>query len=186
MPMKERIADAEGRMNKSIESLKNDLLAIRTGKATPSLLDTVRVEAYGSQMPLSQVASISAPQPRMLVVQLWDRSLQQAVLKGIQKADLGLNPSDEGELIRVPIPALTEERRNELVKKVKKLGEETKVAIRNVRRDANEEIKKLLKDGQISEDDSRRGVQDVQKLTDRSIETVDEILSRKEKEILEI
>jgi ribosome recycling factor len=184
--MKERIADAEKRMVKSIEALKAELVSIRTGKASPSLLETVRVEAWGSQMPLSQVASVSAPQPRMLVVQPWDKTLLQPILKAIQKADLGLNPADDGDLIRVPIPPLTEDRRNELVKRVKKLGEEVKVAIRNVRRDANEEVKKLQKDGKISEDDLHRGSQDIQKMTDHHIEMVDEILRRKEKEILEI
>lgn len=184
--MKEQIADAEKRMAKSIEALKAELVSIRTGKASPSLLETVRVEAWGSQMPLSQVASVSAPQPRLLVVQPWDKTLLQPILKAIQKADLGLNPADDGDLIRVPIPPLTEDRRNDLVKKVKKLGEEVKVAIRNVRRDANEEVKKLQKDGKISEDDLHRGSQDIQKMTDRNIEQVDEILRRKEKEILEI
>lgn len=184
--MKEQIADAEKRMAKSIEALKAELVSIRTGKASPSLLETVRVEAWGSHMPLSQVASVSAPQPRLLVVQPWDKTLLQPILKAIQKADLGLNPADDGDLIRVPIPPLTEDRRNDLVKKVKKLGEEVKVAIRNVRRDANEEVKKLQKDGKISEDDLHRGSQDIQKMTDRNIEQVDEILRRKEKEILEI
>ena len=180
------IQDADSRMSKSIEALKSELVAIRTGKASPSLLDPVRVDAYGSVMPLPQVASISVPQPRMLVVQPWDKTLVQPILKAIQKADLGLNPSDDGELIRVPIPALTEERRNELVKRVKHIGEETRVAIRNVRRDVNEEIKRLQKDGHVSEDDARRGTQDVQKKTDHYIEVVEEILARKEKEILEI
>ena len=180
------IQDADSRMSKSIEALKSELVAIRTGKASPSLLDPVRVDSYGSVMPLSQVASISVPQPRMLVVQPWDRTLVQPILKAIQKADLGLNPSDDGELIRVPIPVLTEERRNELVKRVKHIGEETRVAIRNVRRDVNEEIKRLQKDGHVSEDDARRGTQDVQKKTDHYIEVVEEILARKEKEILEI
>jgi ribosome recycling factor len=184
--MKERIEDARKKMDKSIETLRQELVAIRTGKASPSLLDTVRVEAYGSVMPLAQVASVSAPQPRILVVQPWDKALLQPILKAIQKADLGLNPGDDGDLIRVPIPPLTEERRQELVKKVKKLGEEVKVAIRNVRRDVNEEIKKLQKDGKASEDDAHRGAQEVQKLTDRHIELVDEILDRKEKEVLEL
>lgn len=184
--MKERIEDARKKMDKSIETLKQELVAIRTGKASPSLLDTVRVEAYGSVMPLAQVASVSAPQPRILVVQPWDKSLLQPILKAIQKADLGLNPGDDGDLIRVPIPTLTEERRQELVKKVKKLGEEVKVAVRNVRRDVNEEIKRLQKDGKASEDEAHRGAQEVQKLTDRHIEMVDEILDRKEREILEL
>jgi len=184
--MQEQIDDAEARMTKSIESLKSELITIRTGKASPSLLDAVRVDAYGSMMPLSQVASVSAPQPRQLVVQPWDKALVQPILKAIQKADLGLNPVDDGELIRLPIPSLTEERRNELVKRVKKLGEEMKVAIRNIRRDVNEGIKKLQKEGDISEDDAHRGTQEVQKRTDRYVEIVDEILQRKEKEILEI
>ena len=184
--MNERIEDADRRMNRSIESLKAELVSIRTGKASPSLLESVRVEAYGSQMPLSQVASISAPQARLLVIQPWDKTLVQPILKAVQKADLGLNPADDGELIRVPIPALTEERRNELVRKVKKMGEEVKVAIRNIRRDVNEEIKKLQKEGGISEDDLHRGTQEVQKRTDRYVEMVDEVLERKEKEILEI
>jgi len=180
------IKDAETRMSKSIEALKGELVSIRTGKASPNLLDSVRVDAYGSMMPLSQVASISVPQPRLLVVQPWDKTLVQPILKAIQKADLGLNPGDDGELIRVPIPALTEERRNELVKRVKQIGEEARVAIRNIRRDVNEEIKRLLKDGHASEDDVHRGTQEVQKKTDHYIETVEEILERKEKEVLEI
>jgi ribosome recycling factor len=183
---KEALTKNEQRMKKSIESLKTDLLSIRTGKATPSLLDPVRVDAYGSPMPLSQVASISAPQPRLLVVQPWDKGLLQEILKGIQKADLGLNPSDDGELIRVPIPALTEERRLDLVKKVKRLGEDAKVSIRNIRRDANEEIKKQEKDHDVSEDESRRAQGEVQKLTDKFIAEIDEILEKKEKEILEV
>jgi ribosome recycling factor len=183
---KEALTKNEQRMKKSIESLKTDMLTNRTGKATPSLLDPVRVDAYGSPMPLSQVASISAPQPRLLVVQPWDKGLLQEILKGIQKADLGLNPSDDGELIRVPIPALTEERRLDLVKKVKRLGEDAKVSIRNIRRDANEEIKKQEKDHDVSEDESRRAQGEVQKLTDKFIAEIDEILEKKEKEILEV
>lgn len=184
--MNEQVVEAEKKMAKSVETLKAELVTIRTGKASPSLLETVRVEAYGSILPLSQVASVSAPQPRLLVVQSWDKSLVQPILKAIQKSDLGLNPGDDGELIRVPIPALTEERRNELVKKVKRLGEEVKVAIRNIRREANEETKRREKDGKIGEDEAHREVNEIQKLTDRAIETVDEILHRKEKEVLEI
>ena len=180
------IKDADTRMSKSIEALKAELVSIRTGKASPNLLDSVRVDAYGSVMPLSQVASISVPQPRMLVVQPWDKTLVQPILKAIQKADLGLNPGDDGELIRVPIPSLTEERRNELVKRVKQIGEEVRVAIRNIRRDVNEEIKRLQKDGHTSEDDAHRGTQEVQKKTDHYIEMVEEVLERKEKEVLEI
>jgi ribosome recycling factor len=180
------LKDHEVRMAKTLDSLKHELQSLRTGKATPALLDPVRVDAYGSAMPLSQVASITAPQPRLLVVQPWDKGLVQAVLKGIQKADLGLNPADDGELIRVPIPALTEERRKEMVKKAKKLGEEAKVSIRNVRRDANEALKKLEKDSDLTEDEARRLQGEVQKLTDKYTAQIDEVLDKKEKEILEV
>jgi len=173
-------------MQKSVETLKHDLQSLRTGKATPALLDSVRVDAYGSAMPLSQVASITAPQPRLLVVQPWDKGLLQDVMKGIQKADLGLNPADDGELIRVPIPALTEERRKEMVKKAKKLGEEAKISIRNIRRDANEEVKKLEKDAGLSEDEARRLQGEIQKMTDKHIAQIDDVLAKKEKEILEV
>ena len=176
----------EDRMKKSLEALKAELVGIRTGKATASLLDPVRVDAWGSVLPLSQVASISAPQPRLLVVQPWQKNMVQAIVKAIQKADLGLNPAEDGELIRVPIPALTEERRLEMVKRVKKLGEETKVGVRNIRRDANEEAKKLEKDRTVSEDDFHKLQTEIQKLTDRYIGLVDEILTKKEKEILEV
>lgn len=180
------LADSEDRMKKAVESLKNDLMTIRTGKASPALLDTVVVEAYGSNMPISQVASISAPQPRLLVVQPWDKGLLQAIMRGIQKSDLGLNPADDGELIRVPIPSLTEDRRKDFVKKAKKLGEDTKVAIRNIRRDANEAVKKLEKDKVISEDESHRHQGEVQKQTDKYATQVDDMLGKKEKEILEV
>ncbi len=180
------LAAAEDRMKKSLESLKSELLAIRTGKATPALLDPVRVDAWGSTLPLTQVASVTAPQPRLLVIQPWDKKMVQPIVKAIQKADLGLNPAEDGELIRVPIPALTEERRHEFVKRVKKAGEESKVSLRNIRRDANEELKKQEKDHAISEDESRRLQTEVQKLTDKYVGTVDEVLTKKEREILEI
>lgn len=179
-------AHAEEKMKKSLETLKHELTSIRTGKATPALLDGVRVEAYGSPMPLSQVASISAPQPRLLVVQPWDKTLLQPVLKAIQKSDLGLNPSDDGELVKVPIPALTEDRRHDLVKKVKKLGEDARIAVRNIRREANDDLKKQEKDHLVSEDDGHRIGAEIQKLTDKYIAQVDEVLTKKEKEILEM
>jgi ribosome recycling factor len=182
----ELLSANEARMQKSVETLKHELQSLRTGKATPSLLDSVRVDAYGSTMPLAQVASITAPQPRLLVVQPWDKGLLQDVMKGIQKADLGLNPADDGELIRVPIPALTEERRKEMVKKAKKYGEEAKISIRNIRRDANEEVKKLEKEAGLSEDEARRLQAEIQKLTDKHIAQIDDVLSKKEKEILEV
>lgn len=181
-----QLAAHEERMQKSVESLRHDFTAIRTGKATPALLDPVTVDAYGSPMPLSQVASISAPQPRLLVIQPWDKGLVQAILKAVQKSDLGLNPSDDGQLIRVPIPALTEQRRQEFVKKAKKLGEDAKISVRNIRRDANEDVKKREKDGELTEDESRRLQGEVQKLTDRYVGEVDDLLSKKEKEILEV
>ncbi len=180
------LASHEEKMKKSVESLKQDLHGIRTGKATPAVLDPVMVDAYGQGMPLSQVASVSAPQPRLLVVQPWDKGLLQEILKAIQKADLGLNPADDGELIRVPIPALTEERRLEFVKKAKKLGEDAKISIRNIRRDANDAVKKAEKDGELTEDDSRRLQGEVQKITDANVAEVDDILGKKEKEILEV
>jgi ribosome recycling factor len=177
--------DAEARMKKSIEKFKGDLLGVRTGKASPGILDPVRIDYYGSVMPLSQIASVSAPQARLLVVQPWDKGAAEAIVKGIQAADLGLNPAADGDLIRVPIPALTEDRRHELVKQCKKMGEEVRVSIRNVRRDANDELAEHEKEKTISEDDLRRGQKDIQKLTDEQIKKVDEALAAKEKEILE-
>jgi ribosome recycling factor len=182
----EIVQRAEERMKKSLESLKADLLTIRTGKATPALLDSVRVEAYGSVMPLSQVASITAPQPRLLVVQPWDKKVMSAIVRAIQKADLGVNPAEDGELIRLPIPALTEERRHDLVKRAKKTGEEARVTIRGIRREANDELKKAEKDHAVSEDEADRLRAEVQKVTDKHGVLVDEILARKEKEILEV
>lgn len=182
----EIVQRAEERMKKSLESLKTDLMAIRTGKATPALLDPVRVDAYGSVMPLSQVASITAPQPRLLVVQPWDKKLMSAVVRGIQKADLGLNPAEDGELIRLPIPALTEDRRQDLVKRAKKTGEDARISIRSIRRDANDELKKAEKDHAVSEDEAERLRGEVQKVTDKHSTLVDEILAKKEKEILEV
>lgn len=182
----EVVARTEDRMGKSLEALRADLLAIRTGKATPALLDPVRVDAYGTPLPISQVASISAPQPRLLVIQPWDKKLLSSIVKAIQKADLGLNPAEDGELIRLPIPSLTEERRHDLVKRVKKIGEEIKVGLRNIRRDGNDELKKLEKDHTISEDETERLQKEIQKLTDKYVGVVDEVLVKKEKEILEV
>jgi ribosome recycling factor len=177
--------ETEDRMHKSVEKFRADLLGVRTGKASPAILDSVRVEYYGSALPLSQVASVSAPQPRLLVVQPWDKAAAAPILKGIQSADLGLNPSQEGDLIRVPIPALTEERRHELVKRCKKMAEELKVSVRNIRRDANEELERGEHEKLISEDDLRRGQKEIQKVTDAHIVLIDAALATKEKEILE-
>ena len=174
------------KMEKAIQVLKKDLASMRAGRATPALLEKVTVSYYGSEMPVNQLASISAPEPRLLVVQPWDKSALPEIERAILKSELGLTPTNDGNVIRIAIPALTEERRAELVKVVKKSGEEAKVAIRNVRRDANEEIKKMGKNGEISEDDVRRGQDEIQKLTDRYIREVDEVIAAKEKEIMEI
>jgi ribosome recycling factor len=185
MTIKQIHQDVEERMKKSVERFRADLMNVRTGKASPSILETVQVEYYGSQMPLSQLASVSAPQPRLLVVQVWDKGAVQAVVKGIQAADLGLNPADDGELVRVPIPPLTEERRHEIVKRCKKTAEEVKVSIRNIRRDGNEGLQKAEKEKAISEDEMHRAQKEIQSLTDRFIEQLEEVLKAKEKEILE-
>jgi ribosome recycling factor len=177
--------ETEDRMHKSVEKFRGDLLAVRTGKASPAILEPVRVDYYGSALPLAQVASVSAPQPRLLVVQPWDKAAADAILKGIQSAGLGLNPSRDGDLIRVPIPPLTEERRHELVKRCKKMAEELKVSVRNIRRDANEELERREKEKEISEDDLRRGQKEIQKITDSHIVLIDQALAAKEKEILE-
>ena len=174
------------KMEKAIQVLKRDLASMRAGRARPALLEKVTVSYYGSEMPVNQLASISAPEPRLLVVQPWDKSALPEIERAILKSELGLTPTNDGNVIRIAIPALTEERRAELVKVVKKSGEEAKVAIRNVRRDANEEIKKMGKNGEISEDDVRRGQDEIQKLTDRYIREVDEVIAAKEKEIMEI
>jgi ribosome recycling factor len=177
---------AEQKMQKSLESLKGNLAKIRTGRAQPSLLDHVHVDYYGSMVPLSQVANLGLADARTITVQPWEKKMVQAVEKAIRESDLGLNPATQGDLIRVPMPALTEERRRELTKVVKGEGEDAKVAVRNVRRDANESLKKLLKDKVISEDDERRAQDDVQKLTDRFIADVDKHVSEKEKEIMTV
>jgi ribosome recycling factor len=173
-------------MKKSIETLDRELMGIRTGKANPGLLEGVRVMYYGQTVPLKQVASIAVPEPRLITIQPWEKSLVSEIDKAIRASELGLNPQVEGTLIRLPIPPLTEERRKELVKVVKKYGEETRVAVRNVRRDANERFKKLEKDHKISEDEMHARVEEVQKMTDRYVKQVDEVIVAKEKEIMEV
>lgn len=177
---------AQTKMDKAIQVLKKDLAAIRAGRANPALLDKVVVEYYGADTPLNQVANISTPDPRSLVVQPWDPSILADVERAIINSDLGLTPNNDGKVIRITIPMLTEERRNELIKVVKKTGEESKVAIRNIRREANDELKKLGKEGEITEDESRRGQDEIQKMTDRYIKEVDQVIRQKEKEMLEI
>jgi len=177
--------DAETRMGKSIESLKGDLTKLRTGRAHPSLLEHITVDYYGSEVPLSQVANINVSDARTLSVSPWEKQMVQAVEKAIMNSDLGLNPASAGEVIRVPLPPLTEERRKDMIKVVRQEGESCKVAIRNIRRDVLGDIKSLLKDKEITEDDDRRAQDDVQKITDKYIAEVDKVLEVKEKDLME-
>ena len=177
--------DAQARMEKSLEALKSHISKIRTGRAQPSLLDGLQVEYYGSQTPLRQVANVVAEDARTLAVNVFDKSLISAVEKAILTSDLGLNPSSAGTTIRVPLPPLTEERRRDLIKIVKSEGEQGKIAVRNVRRDANEQIKALLKDKEISENEQHKAEEEIQKLTDSYVKKVDEVLAAKEKELLD-
>ncbi|WP_374673545.1 ribosome recycling factor [Ideonella sp.] len=177
---------AEAKMAKSIEALKNDLQKVRTGRAHPGILDQVHVEYYGSMVPISQVANVSLLDARTISVQPWEKGMGGKIEKAIRESDLGLNPSSQGDLIRVPMPALTEERRKELTKVVRHEGENAKVAVRNLRRDANEHLKKLLKDKEVSEDDERRAQDDVQKLTDRTVAEIDKLVQAKEADILAV
>lgn len=180
------LQEAKRRMENAVEALRREFAGVRTGKASPALLDTIRVEAYGSQVPLNQVASVSAPEPRLLVVQPWDRAMISPIEKAIQISDLGLNPANDGKVIRVPIPPLTEERRKEYVRLLHKMTEEGRVAVRQARKDANDEIKRRQKDSDISEDEAHREQDEVQKLTDRYIHQMDELLKHKEAEVMEV
>ncbi|WP_404802430.1 ribosome recycling factor [Bacillus shivajii] len=173
-------------MEKSVDSFRNELATVRAGRANPSILDKVQVEYYGMMTPLNQLATISVPEARMLTIQPFDKSSVSDIERAIQKADLGLSPSSDGNIIRIQIPALTEDRRKELTKLVGRYSEDAKVAVRNIRRDANDELKKIQKDGEITEDDLRRGQDDVQKLTDKVISQIDEISKAKEEEIMEV
>jgi len=173
-------------MGKTIDVLQQDFAAIRTGRATPSLLDKIQVEAWGSAQPIQGVATISVPEPRLLVIQPWDKSLIGAIERAIQKSDLGINPNNDGTVIRLALPALNEQRRQELAKQVKRRAEESKVAVRNIRRDADGGLKKLEKDGKLSQDELRRALDRVQKLTDGSVKQVDDVADRKEKEVMEV
>lgn len=184
--VKEIEANARTRMEKVLADLQTEIGHIRTGRANMSLLDSVRVEAYGAPVPLNQVAQLHVPEPSMITLQPWDPSMIGAIEKAIRSADLGLNPGNDGKLIRVPVPPLTEERRRDLAKKCSHVAEEHRVALRNVRRDANEQLKKLLKDKLISEDEERGALDSTQKLTDANITKIDTLAKAKEKEILEI
>ena len=173
-------------MENAVEALRREFGGVRTSKATPALLDTVRVEAYGSHVPLNQVATVSAPEPRMLIVQPWDRAMITPIEKALQTSDLGLNPSNDGKIVRVPIPALTEERRREYVKILHKMTEDGRVAIRQARKDANDDIKRRQKDGDLSEDGAHREQEQIQKITDQFIHQMDELLKHKEAEVMEV
>lgn len=178
--------NAETKMAKSVEALKNDLQKVRTGRAHPGILDQVHVDYYGSMVPISQVANVSLLDARTISVQPWEKGMGGKIEKAIRESDLGLNPSTQGDLLRVPMPALTEERRKELTKVVRHEGENAKVAVRNLRRDAIEHLKKLLKDKEISEDDERRAQEDVQKLTDRTVAEIDRLVQAKEADVLAV
>ncbi len=186
MDVKTILDHADKKMAASLADARHKLAAVRTGRASLALFDGVMVDYYGTPTPLNQVAKLSIPEPTLIVAQPFDPSTLSAIEKAIQSSDLGLNPSNDGKLIRIPIPPLTEERRKQLVKKVHGLGEEAKTAVRQIRRDANEEIKKIEKSGGISEDDGRRGLEDVQKKTDRYSGEIDTLCKNKERELMEV
>jgi ribosome recycling factor len=177
---------AETKMAKSVEAFKHELQKIRTGRAHPGLLDQVHVDYYGSSVPISQVANVSLLDARTISVQPWDKGMGAKIEKAIRESDLGLNPAAQGDLLRVPMPPLSEERRRDLTKVVRHAGEEAKVAVRNLRRDANEHLKKMLKDKQVAEDEERRAQDDVQKLTDRTVAEIDKLVHAKEAEVLAV
>lgn len=180
------IADAKTHMHKAVEAAKREFGSVRTGRASPALLERVMVDYYGVSTPVTQVASITVPDPRLLVIQPWDKSLVREVERAIQKSELGLVPSNDGAVIRLPIPSLTGERRKELVKVVHKQAEEARVSVRNIRRDHKEKLERLEKKGDLSEDETRRAVDELQKLTDQHTKEIDTLLAAKEKEITEV
>ena len=183
--LKETYVQLKTRMDKAVEDFRREMAATRTGRANVHMLDTVSVDYYGSQMPLNQIAQVHAPEPQMITVQPFDPSVLQSIEKAIRSGDLGLNPMNDGKLIRVPIPALTEERRKEMVKHLHKILEEHRTAVRNIRRDGNDAIKKSSKDKKINEDDEKRALEEIQKLTDDEIKKMEEMSKTKEKEVLE-
>jgi ribosome recycling factor len=182
--LKGMFIEVKTRMDGAIERVRRDMASVRTGRATVGLLDGVQVEAYGSRMPINQVATLSVPEPAMIVAQPFDPSLMGAIEKAIRASDLGLNPANDGKVVRVPIPALTDERRKELSRHVHKQAEEGRNAVRQSRRDANERLKKLLKDHKISEDDERKGLDQVQKITDEHIKLIDDLQKKKDQDLL--
>ena len=184
--LNEIYSEAEERMQKTIETLKKDFASIRAGRANPAILDKIKVDYYGVPTPINQMANISVPEPRLLMIQPWDKSSMSDIERAILKSDLGLNPNNDGSVIRISIPQLTEERRKELVKMSKKKAEDFRVEIRNARRDANDQTKMFEKDGEISEDDARKGTEKIQDLTDNYIEKINKLLESKEAEIMEV
>jgi ribosome recycling factor len=186
MPVKQMIADTRQKMRHTVDTLIRELATMRTGRASLSMLDTIRVDYYGTPTPLNQVGNLSVPDPTLITLQPWDPSLLQPIEKAIRTSDLDLNPQNDGKIIRIPVPPLTEERRKGLVKNAHKHAEEARVAIRNVRRDANEHLKKLLKEHELSEDDEKHALSEVQKLTDQHTEEINSVLKKKETEILEV
>ncbi len=184
--VKKQYHDTEEKMKKTIEAIRHELAKLRSGRATTSLLDGIKIDYYGTPTPLSQVANVAAPESRMLTVQPWDKSMVAPIEKAIMAANLGLNPANDGHLIRIPIPQLNEERRKELVKLGKKYAEDGRIAIRNVRREANEHIKKAEKNHEVSEDDSKHDQEKIQKMTDDYIHKIDDMIVQKEKEIMEV
>jgi ribosome recycling factor len=186
MTEKDVIKEARPRMDAVIEDVRRKIATVRTGRAAVSLLDSVMVEYYGTPTPLNQIASVHVPEPQMLTVQPWDATQLGAIEKAVRSADLGLNPSNDGKLVRIPIPPLTEERRKQLAKQVHEIAEDHRTAVRNIRREANERLKKLLKDKTISEDNERDGLEEVQKLTNTYITKIDELAKTKEQEILSV
>ena len=186
MPTKELIADAKQRMHASLETVRRELLAMRTGRASLSMLDNIRVEYYGTPTPLNQLGNLSVPDPTLITIQPWDASILPAIDKAIRSSDLDLNPQNDGKLIRIPVPPLNEERRKTLVKHAHKHAEEARVAIRNVRRDANDHLKRLLKDHEVSEDDEKLAIAEIQKATDQHIEQINDVLKRKEAEVMAV
>jgi ribosome recycling factor len=184
--MKELMKKSREKMGKTVEAIRSELACIRSGRASAALLDGIRVDYYGAETPLNQLATIAVPEPRLLVITPWDKTQIENIEKAIQKSDLGLNPNNDGNLIRLPIPPLTEERRKDLVKRVKHIAEESKVALRNIRRDANEAIRKAEKDHTTSEDDAHRYRDEVQKMTDEFSKKIDEFAVKKEAEVMEV
>ncbi len=184
--MKTIVKEVRARMESTLDAMRREFATVRTGKASPTLLEHVRVEAYGSMMPLEQLATIGAPEPRLLVVQPWDKSLLGDIEKAIQSADLGLNPSNDGSVIHVPIPPLNEERRQELVKQLHKMAEEGRVSVRNARRSANDRIKERMKEGEASEDEGHRLMDEIQKMTNDYVEKLTALLTAKEAEVMEV